>query len=744
MMMRIAPFRTLATQLFATGTCLSATFLLISAAFAADAGNITSIKDAAGNVTRFEYEPTFNRVMRITDALNQDARFTYNANGNLVTVTDPLNNTTTLSYNQFGQPTSVADPLNQVTQFGYDAQGNLVTTTDPLGNVTQRVYDAVSRLVSLADPRGFSTQFRYDDLNRVTEIADARQKITRFAYDPNGNLLSVTDAKGQVTTFTYDTMDRLATRTDALGRTEIYEYDKNGNLIRFTDRKGQVSTFIYDAQNRRTGATYANGRTRTYAYDAVGRLVSVTDSFSGRIDFIYDILDRLTHIVTPQGVIEYAYDAIGRRTSMTVAGQQPVTYTYDAASRLIQVAQGTQVITIGYDAAGRRTSLTYPNGITTSYTYDAASRVTSLVHQGPVGLIESVTYAYDAGGNRISINRANGPALLLPAAMTAAAYDAGNQMIQFNAATLPYDANGNLTSDGVNSYTWDALNQLETISGPNLFASFAYDALGRRISKTVGGVTTQYLYDGNEIVAEIQGGTMTATYMRSLSIDEPVVRQSAAGAEYYHADALGSVLALTNNAGAVTTTYSYEPFGATTITGTSSNPFQYTGRENDGTGIYYYRERYYSPILHRFLSEDLVRTYGESLYVYVLNNPLQFTDPFGLQNEGFDKQVTDMADRGLRRTIRSLQKNIEEHITKLNDPRQYLSIKHHEHELRVFREQLKIALKEATRRGIKIGGVLGLLLFPDDANASELEELKRACPQCIPDPKDKGRFGSGR
>ena len=134
---------------------------------------------------------------------------------------------------------------------------------------------------------------------------------------------------------------------------------------------------------------------------------------------------------------------------------------------------------------------------------------------------------------------------------------------------------GNLTNDGTNTYTWDARNRLVAISG-RVSASFTYHALGRRVSKTINGVTTSYLYDGNDIVAEI-GGT-SAIYLRTLGIDEPLVHQSS-GNEYYHSDALGSVLTLTNDAGAVQTSYDYEPFGKTTVTGTSTNPFQYTGRD---------------------------------------------------------------------------------------------------------------------------------------------------------------------
>ena len=384
----------------------------------------------------------------------------------------------------------------------------------------------------------------------------------------------MTDAKGQTTTYTYDSMDRLASRTDALNRQESYQYDPAGNLTQFKDRKNQTSTFSYDALNRRIGATYANGRTRAFEYDAVGQLVRAVDSVTGMLEFAYDTLNRLIKEIGPKGVVTYVYDALGRRTAMTPNGAQPVSYQYDAASHLTQVAQGTQTVGLGYDAAGRRTSLTYPNATNTSYGYDNASRLMSILHNGPSGVIESLTYTYDAAGNRISLTRTNGTATLLPAAVQAA-YDAANQQIQFNAASpnQTFDANGNLTSDGVNTYTWDALNQLEAISGPGLSAAFEYDALGRRISKTINGVTTSFLYDGNDIVAEIQGGAVSATYVRSLNIDEPFIRQTASGPEFYHTDALGSVLALTDDTGAVKTTYSYEAFGKTTITGTSSNPF---------------------------------------------------------------------------------------------------------------------------------------------------------------------------
>lgn len=199
---------------------------------------------------------------------------------------------------------------------------------------------------------------------------------------------------------------------------------------------------------------------------------------------------------------------------------------------------------------------------------------------------------------------------------------------------MTYDANGNLTNDGTNTYVWDARNRLVSISG-GATATFNYDALGRRTSKVIGSLTSQFLYDGNDIAAEIGGSAVGTSYLRSLNIDEPFIRQMGTGNEFYHADALGSSLVLSNAQGTSGTMYTYEPFGKTTITGTSANAFQYTGRESDGTGMYYYRARYYQPKLQRLVSEDLISGSPQDpqtihKYLYALNSPLNYRDPLGL------------------------------------------------------------------------------------------------------------------
>jgi len=179
--------------------------------------------------------------------------------------------------------------------------------------------------------------------------------------------------------------------------------------------------------------------------------------------------------------------------------------------------------------------------------------------------------------------------------------------------TLTYDNNGNLTSvtdgAGTTPYTWNARNQLVGISGPRLTSSFVYDGLGRRQQKTINGNSTEFLYDGVNPVQETSGAAVLANILPGLGIDEFLTRTAvvAGTTSNFLTDALGSPIAVTDTAGTVQTEYTYEPFGKTTVTGASNtNPYQYTGRENDGTGLYYYRARYYHPGLQRFLSEDLL------------------------------------------------------------------------------------------------------------------------------------------
>ena len=194
----------------------------------------------------------------------------------------------------------------------------------------------------------------------------------------------------------------------------------------------------------------------TYTYDGGNRLTQIVDSASGTITRGYDGLDRLTSETTPQGSVSYTYDNANRRATMTVTGQPTISYTYDNANRLTQVQQGTATVTMGYDNANRRTSLTLPSGVVVAYGYDAASRVTSITYTQGANTLGNLTYVYDANGRRVGMGgtlaRVN-----LPAAVVSASYNANNQLAQWGATTMTYDLNGNLSNDGTNAYTWNAL-----------------------------------------------------------------------------------------------------------------------------------------------------------------------------------------------------------------------------------------------------------------------------------------------
>lgn len=550
-----------------------------------------------------------------------------------------LNKTTTITVNTAGQPLTIKDPLNNITTFTYEV-GDLVKIKDPLNRETQRILDAAGRLRNVTNPLGQKTLYTPDALDRITQLVDAINGTTAFTYDANSNLLTVTDAKSQQTVYTYNNMNRTATRKDPLLKTETYTYDNNGNVATVTDRKGQVTTYTYDLLNRKAKATYQDGTSTNYTYDAGNRLTQIQEKDAGNtvtatITRTYDGLDRLTQEVTAQGTLTYTYDNASRRATMTVAGQPTVNYTYDNANRLTQITQGANLVTINYDDADRRASLTLPNGNSVVYVYNAASELLSLTYKQGATIIGDLTYTYDAAGNRIKQGGSFARSTIPPALATAS-YNVNNQQTTFGTNTLTYDFNGNLQTvtdaGGTATYSWNARNQLAGISATGFAASFSYDSFGRRTGKTIQGTTTNFVYDGLNPVQEKAGATVTANLLTGLGIDEFLTRTDGAGTRGLLTDALGSTVALGDGTGTIQTQYTYEPFGYASQTGSANtNSYKYTAREDDGSGLYYYRARYYHPRLQRFIAEDPIGFRGGiNFYAYPSNDPINLTDPHGL------------------------------------------------------------------------------------------------------------------
>jgi RHS repeat-associated protein len=218
-----------------------------------------------------------------------------------------------------------------------------------------------------------------------------------------------------------------------------------------------------------------------------------------------------------------------------------------------------------------------------------------------------------------------------------------NELTSTPNASYTYDSNGNRTSQtasgSTTNYTWDYENRLTqvTLPGTGGTVTFKYDPFGRRIYKSSSSGTSVFAYDGDNLIEEANSsGAVVGRYVQTQNIDEPLAMQRGGATSFYEADGLGSVTSLSNTAGALAQTYTFDSFGKQTASsGSLTNSFQYTGREFDSeTSLYYYRARYYDPLTGRFLSEDpwdADPMYDDSdLYVYVGNSPTNFVDPLGL------------------------------------------------------------------------------------------------------------------
>jgi RHS repeat-associated protein len=614
-------------------------------------GNVTQVIDALGRVTRSTYDPVWNKPTSVTrfDDSNQPVTwsFTYHPqNGKLASSTNPLNQTSSLTYTGRGELETATNALGKTTRFEYDLVGDLVKIIDPLTHQARMGYDGAGRRTSVTDPLNFVTRTSYNGVDNITRITDALAKNTDMGYDPAGRLQNVTNARGHaVVSYGYESGDRLASRTDALSKAATFQYDSAGRLSRMTDRKGAATTFGYDGQGRVITIARPDEQTR-FAYDIVGRTVSVADG-AGTILFSYDGADRLTTEKQTAGgittTIQYQYDALDRRVSRTVSGavNETTTYGYDRTDRLTLITYRGQQTTFEYDAADRLSRKILPNGIVQTIVFDDADRVTEIKYANPDGsAIETMGYVYDEGGRRTSVTRAMAPA---PETPFTAIYNAADRMTSITLTAtgktfnLGYDDNGNLTSrveqgnaSNLTTYVWDSQDRLASISGPGINASFQYDAIGRRVSRTVNGNATRYIYDGAQAMAEIRAGG-TDSLLTSLGADEVIARYNVAGARVYLTDALNSVFAQAREDRTILNSYAYSAYGESAVSGPDEgNDIQYTARENDQTGLMFYRSRFYDPVLKRFIAEDTIGlAAGPNFYAYVDGNPVQKSDPTG-------------------------------------------------------------------------------------------------------------------
>ena len=210
-----------------------------------------------------------------------------------------------------------------------------------------------------------------------------------------------------------------------------------------------------------------------------------------------------------------------------------------------------------------------------------------------------------------------------------------NQYTAVGAVTPSYDGNGNLSNDGSFTYGYDGENRLLSASGAGVTASYAYDAQGRRKAKTVNGTSTIFVTDtdGREVL-EYDGtsGQLERWYAYGAGSNEVLNQMELAATTRTTLipDIQGSFVATLDSGTGTLSKAGYQAYGESASAG---GTFRYTGQRIDAetNGLYYYRARTYSPVLGRFLQTDPIGyAAGNNLYAYVGNDPLNFTDPFGL------------------------------------------------------------------------------------------------------------------
>lgn len=529
-----------------------------------------------------------------------------------------------------------------LTQYGYDAASRLQCVTVRMNVATfgGTQPDACSLGQEGSEGADRITKLTYDDGGRLTAVTNglstsSQRDLRRYHYTADGFVDAETDGNGNVTSYRPDGLNRLqkisypnpASGASSSGPYRLFGYDGAGRIASERLRNGGNTTTSRDGLGQVTARTVDGSR---FTYDSFGRVL--TANVAGvALTNTYDSRGNLLSQTGPLGMVSYEYDAADRRTKMTWPDGFYVTYEHDDASRLKFIRENgvLALVAFAWDGHDLPAGISRANGVSTLYNYGSGGRLSSLSHGAP-GAAVTLQYGRNAAGQVNSRAANNGSYLATPTPTSAENYTSNglNQYTSVNGAQLQHNPNGDTTADGQASYAYDDLDRLTQANG----ATLTYDAYGRLASEG----STRFLYDGDDLIAEVgPSNGVIRRYVHGPGVDQPLVAYEGASVQnrsWLLADERGSVVGSSNGSGATITT-ALDDYGRGQLLGR----FGFTGQAwLSQAGVYHFKARAYSPKLGRFLQPDPSGDFeSPSLYAYAGNDPVNSSDPSGLDECGY-------------------------------------------------------------------------------------------------------------